>query len=116
MAIRGEVPMPHFMVQGAYTAETWAGMVKNPEDRTGPVNALLESLGGKLESFYFCFGEDDFVGIAEVPDNVTAAALAIAVASSKAFRQLRSTPLLTSKEVVEAAKKAGKAAYKAPGR
>jgi uncharacterized protein with GYD domain len=108
--------MPHFMMQGAYTAETWAAMVKNPEDRTGPVKALAESVGGKLESLYFCFGEDDFVAIAEVPDNVTAAAVAIAVTSSKAFRQVRTTPLLTRTEIVEAAKKAGKAVYKAPGR
>ena len=107
--------MPHYMVQGAYNGEAWAAIVKNPEDRTGPVKALAESVGGRLESFYFCFGKDDFVAIADVPDNVSAAALAIAVSSSQAFRHLRSTPLLTTKEIVEAAKKAGKATYKAPG-
>jgi uncharacterized protein with GYD domain len=110
--------MPHYMIQGAYSSETWAAMVKNPEDRSGPVKALMESMGGKLESLHFCFGADDFVCIGEVPDNVTAAAMSIAICSSKAFSNVRSTPLLTSRDMLEAVKRAGKAAggYKVPGR
>ena len=44
--------MAHYLIQGAYTSEAWAGLVKNPEDRTAVVRAALESLGGKLEALY----------------------------------------------------------------
>jgi uncharacterized protein with GYD domain len=104
------------MVQGAYTAETWAAMLKNPEDRSGPVKALTESAGGKLEALYFCFGEHDFVCIASLPDNASAAAVAIAVAASKAFNHVCTTPLLTTQDLVAAAQKAAKVAYKPPAR
>jgi uncharacterized protein with GYD domain len=108
--------MAHYMIQGSYSGETWAALAKNPEDRSAAARALAENLGGRIEAFYFCFGDDDFVTIGEFPDNVTAAAVAIAVSASKAFRHARTTPLITSQEMMTAAKKAGSVGYKAPGR
>lgn len=98
--------MPHYMIQGSYTPETWARLVRNPEDREPVVRRLLEQHGGKLEALYFTFGEDDFIVLTELPNNETAAAIAIATASSGALRNLRTTPLLTVREAMEALRKA----------
>jgi uncharacterized protein with GYD domain len=94
--------MARYLVQGGYTAEAWAGLVKSPEDRTSVVRAAIESIGGKLECLYYTFGADDFVAIAELPDGVQAAALGVAVASTGRYRNYRTTPLLTAAEMVQA--------------
>jgi len=103
------------MVQGGYTTEAWAGLVKNPEDRTAVVRAAFESLGGKLEALYYTFGADDFIVLGEVPDNVQAAAVAIAVASTGRYRNFRTTPLLTAQDIVQALRGAGKVSFRPAG-
>lgn len=107
--------MPHYMVQGGYTPEAWAGLVRNPEDRTAVVRAAMESIGGKLDALYYTFGADDFVAVCEAPSNVTAAALAVAVASTGRYRDFRTTPLLTAQEMVEAMRAAGKVSFRPAG-
>ena len=78
--------MAHYLFQGGYAPEAWAGLMENPEDRTAVVRAAFESIGGKLDALYYTFGADDFVGLAEVPDNIQAAAVSIAVASTGRYR------------------------------
>lgn len=107
--------MAHYLVQGGYTPEAWAGLVKNPEDRTAVVRAAFESLGGKLEALYYTFGADDFIVLGEVPDHVQAAAVAIAVASTGRYRDFRTTPLLTAQELVQALQGAGKVSFRPAG-
>jgi len=107
--------MAHYLIQGGYAPEAWAGLVKNPEDRTAVIRATLESLGGKLEALYFTFGADDFIGLGEVPDNIHAAAVAIAVASTGRYRNFRTTPLLTAQEIVQAMQEAGKVHFRPAG-
>jgi uncharacterized protein with GYD domain len=107
--------MPRYMIQGGYAAEAWAGMVQKPEDRTGVVRAAAESLGGKLESIYFTFGQDDFVVIVEMPDNVSAAAISIAVGATGRYRNLRTIPLITPDEMVRSLQSAGKVNFRAAG-
>ena len=107
--------MPHYLVQASYSTETWAQMAKEPDDRETEVRALVEGVGGKLEAFYFAFGEVDVYAIAELPDNVTAGAIAIAVTSTGAMRSFSTVPLVTPAEAMQAMAKAGKVIYDRPG-
>ena len=107
--------MPHYMFQGGYSPETWARLVKNPEDRQPVLERLMAQNGGKLISFFYSFGSDDFVLIVELPNNYAAAAIPMALASSGALQNLRTTPLLTVKEATESMRKARGIFYRPPG-
>jgi len=106
--------MPHFLVQGSYTADGWAKMIHKPEDREQTYRGLIERAGGKLKAFYFAFGEKDVVAILEAPDSTTAAALSMAVAAPGHVKSLTTTPLLTTQEGMVAMKKAAGLKYQAP--
>ena len=103
------------MIQASYTQQGLAGPVKNPEDRTAVVGALLEGKGGKLESIDHAFGEFDVVGICELPDNTSMAAFSMAVGASGAVTNLKTTVLIPASEGTEAARRAGSIAYRPPG-
>jgi uncharacterized protein with GYD domain len=70
------------------------------------VTKLAEAAGGKLEAHYFAFGEDDVIGIVDLPDNVAVASLSIA-ANAAGFVHLRVTPLITPEEMDKAIEKSG---------
>lgn len=103
-----------YMIQAAYTPEAWATLKKNPEDRMSAVRPVIDSVGGKLHEGFLSFGEYDIVVIAEVPDNVSAAALGIAFSSRGALKAIKTTPLLTMEEAVTAMRKADQLAYEPP--
>ena len=63
--------MPKFLFQLAYTTDAWAAQVKNPQSAANRANAVIESLGGKVESLYYAFGEYDAVGIMDMPSAFT---------------------------------------------
>jgi uncharacterized protein with GYD domain len=107
--------MPHYMTQFAYTQEAWATLAANPEDRSSPVRELLETMGGRLVSWYLSFGEYDGLAIYEAPDDATAGALVVAAARPGHFRATKTTPLFTAEESVEMMRRAGGTAYRAPG-
>jgi uncharacterized protein with GYD domain len=99
---------------GSYTVDGIKGVLK--EGGTGrrkAVQSAIEALGGKMEAYYFAFGEHDVVVISDVPDNVTAAALAIGIASTGTV-SLKTTVLLTPEELDEATKKT--ISFRAAGR
>jgi|SRR5581483_2790226 len=101
--------MPYFMVQAAYTAESWKAQIRdqgNIEDRLRP---LAQALGGRLDSIYYAFGDYDVVPIGEFPDNETAAAVSLAAAAGGSAKAIKTTPLLTVSEGLEAMKKASRA-------
>jgi len=104
--------MSHYLWQVGYSTEGWAALVKNPQNRIEAVRPAVEKLGGKIESGWFSFGKYDVVAIVQFPDNVSAAAMAIAVGTSSTIRAFRTTPLLSPAEGVEAMKKAATAGYK----
>ena len=107
------VGMPKFMVQASYTAEGTRGLLKDGgSGRRNAVEKLIKSAGGKLESVYFAFGEDDVFVVADVPDNTTAAAISLTVCASGAVR-CRTVPLLTVEEIDVATKKS--LDYRKPG-
>jgi len=106
--------MPKFLVQGSYTAEGTQGLLKDGgSKRRKAAEALAKSLGGRLEAFYFAFGETDAFAIVDVPDNVSAAAAALTIAASGAVR-VKTTVLITPEEMDQAAKKT--VSYRPPGR
>ncbi len=106
--------MAEYLLQVAYTSEAWATLVKNPQDRIGIVSKAIENLGGRVEGGWLCFGDYDTVTIIEMPDNVSAAAFAMAVAAAGACKSVKTTPLLSSEEGVAAMTKAGTTGYAPP--
>ena len=107
--------MPHYLLQAAYTAEAWAAMTKNPQDRSEGVGRVVEELGGRVEAAYVAFGEYDAVVLAEFPDNTTAAAFAMRAAAAGHLKALKTTPLLTTTEAVEAMGRGGSIQFPVPG-
>jgi len=103
-----------YMIQSAFTADAWAILAKTPQNRGEAVRPAIEQLGGKLISYYFAFGEYDSVVIAELPDNATAYAASIAAAAGGAIKAIKTTPLMTAEEGMEAMRKAGQAGYRPP--
>jgi uncharacterized protein with GYD domain len=106
--------MSKFALIGGYTQQSMAAMVQNPSDRSAAAREVIESVGGKLESFYWMFGEDDFIAIFDAPDDVTAAAGAVAVSSSGALKNVRTIKLITMDETQKLLEKARKAVYHPP--
>ena len=108
--------MALYMVQFAYTAEAWAALTKNPQDRGVPVKALAEKLGGRFVGLYYCFGEYDGVVLGEAPDDTTAMALAIAGVAPGHLKAIKTTKLFSVEETMEAMRKAGSVTYPAPSK
>jgi len=105
--------MPKYLVTASYTKEALAELRKEGGTaRRAALQELIGSLGGKLESFYFAFGPDDVVAIAELPDDATCAALMFAIKASGAATG-ETTVLLTPETVDAAVKKTVK--YRPPG-
>lgn len=97
--------MAKYLLQGFYTQEGARGIArKGGMERKTAVAKAAKSLGGKLETFYFAFGEPDALAIVDLPDGLSAAALSLAVNSSGTIH-CRTSVLLTAEEMDEAAKK-----------
>ena len=108
--------MAFYMIQGAYTAEALATMAKNPQDRSVPVRELVQKLGGRMISLYFCFGEYDVVVLVELPDDTAATAVALAAVSPGHLKAYKTTKLFTVEETMEAMRKAEGLAFQGPSR
>lgn len=105
--------MPKYLFHGAYVGDGVKGLIHDGGNgRVKAVREATESMGGKLETFYFSFGKDDFYVIVDLPNNVAAAALALTVAGSGRV-SLDTTVLLTPDEVDDAVRKHPD--YHAPG-
>lgn len=91
--------MAKYLITASYSAEGMKGLHKDKASgRRDAVRQACESIGGKLEAYYFAFGEDDVISIVEMPDNVAASALSLAVSATGTART-RTTALLTVDEV-----------------
>jgi uncharacterized protein with GYD domain len=108
--------MAKYLFQGAYTSEPWAAQVQNPQNRLDVVRPVIERLGGRIECAYLAFGEYDIVAIFEMPDNISMAAFALAAAAGGAVKAMKTTPLMTIEEGIEAMRKASGTGYRPPGR
>ena len=108
---KGRKIMPNYMVQAAYTSEAMASLVKNPQNRMEVVRKSVEKLGGKLAGGWLSFGDYDVVLIVDMPDHVSAAAIALAAGAGGSLRSIKTTPLLTAEEGLAAAQKASTSGY-----
>ena len=105
--------MPKMMIKASYSAEGTRGLLKEGGSaRVSTVKNLIESMGGRVEAFYYAYGDADAVIIIDVPDEASGLALSMAVNASGAVR-LSTTPLITPEQVDAASKKS--VAYRAPG-
>lgn len=105
--------MPKYMLEASYTSEGAKGLLKDGgSKRRQAADQAIKSAGGKLEAFYFAFGDRDAFLIVDAPDHATIAATSIAVNASGAVRS-KTVVLLTPEEMDAAAKKGVK--YSPPG-
>jgi uncharacterized protein with GYD domain len=107
--------MPMYLTRFRYTPETWAMMIAQPEDRRRAAQAYIESVGGTLHGFWYAFGEYDGFTLWEAPDNVSMAAVTLAIGGGGALGSIETTVLLTVEETLEALGRASSVGYRAPG-
>ena len=107
--------MAYYLVQVTYAPEAWAAMVKNPQDRMkNAVQPVAEKLGGKVIGCWLAFGEYDAIAVLDLPNNVSAAAFSFVASAGGAIKSIKTTPLMTFEEGMQAMSKAGKTGYDAP--
>ena len=80
-----------------------------------PFNDRSSSVGGKLHGFWYAFGTHDGYTLWEAPDNVSMAAVALAITGGGALSSLETTVLLTVDETMDALRKAEQVRYRPPG-
>jgi uncharacterized protein with GYD domain len=103
--------MAHYSLQTAYTPLGWAALLKDPQDRLAAVEPVVERLGGKIVNGWFTFGDYDVLVICEMPDQVSAAALSMAISAGGAVKAVKTTPLMSFDDGLEALRKAKHAEY-----
>ena len=108
--------MPKYLIEASYTHEGVEGVrTKGGSSRRDAVVETAKSMGGKLEAFYFAFGEHDAVVLLDLPDNEAAAAVALSV-DAAGGATTKTTVLLTPEEVDDAANRSRDAVdYRPPG-
>ena len=107
--------MPFYLSKFSYTPEAWARLIRNPEDRRKAAEAYIESVGGKLHGFWYAFGTHDGYNLWEAPDNVSMAAVAVAISAGGALSSFETTILLSVEETLDALRKAEQVRYRPPG-
>lgn len=108
--------MGMYLTRFRYTPETWSRMIQSPEDRRDAARAYIESVGGKLHGFWYSFGEQDGWNLWEAPDNVSMAAVALAIGAGGALSSIETTVLLSVEDLVEALGKAKSVKYRPPAK
>ena len=108
--------MPAYLYQASYSGEAIKALVNNPQDRSGAARAAIEANGGTMIGAWMAFGEDDLIVIADLPDDGSMAGVALAIASTGAIVNGKTTKLLTLDQAVSGMKKTNAVlnAYKPP--
>lgn len=105
--------MPKYLIQASYTVDGLKGLLRDGgTTRRQAVERMAESVGGRVEQFYFAFGENDVYVIVDLPGNVASAAVGLTTSAAGGART-RTVVLLTPEEIDEAARQ--KVEYRAPG-
>ena len=107
--------MPFYLTRFSYTPETWARLISNPEDRRAAAQEYIESVGGKLHGFWYAFGEHDGYNLFEAPDDVSMAAVVVAIGGGGALRSFETTVLLTVEDTLKALETASRSSTGLPG-
>ena len=105
--------MAKYLLQASYSPEGLKGLMKDKASgRKAAVEKLFASVGGKVESMHYSFGDYDVVLIVDAPDNVSIAAAGL-TASATGLVRTKTTPLLTVEEADKALQKT--VDYPSPG-
>jgi uncharacterized protein with GYD domain len=108
--------MAKYLIEASYSQVGLKALIKDGgTGRKKVVEAAVKALGGQLDVFYFAFGTSDIYAVVDAPDNITAAAFALAVGGTGVAAHLKTIVLLTPDEVDQAAKKSASSGYRAPG-
>ena len=107
--------MGKYLLQASYTQQGTTGLVQKPEDRTAVLEEMVSSVGGKIISVDYCFGDYDIVVIIEAPDDASMAAVSMVAGASGVATNIKTTVLISMAQGAEAAKKASSVTYRAPG-
>jgi uncharacterized protein with GYD domain len=103
--------MPSYLLQVAYTPQAWDTLIRNPQNRMDAVAPAVEQLGGSITGGWLAFGEYDLITVIDLPDNISAAAFSMAVSAGGAISAIKTTPLMSIEDAVEAMRKAGASVY-----
>lgn len=105
--------MAKFLAKASYGADGVRGVIKEGGSaRVAAVTKLTKKAGGKVEAFYFAYGEWDAYLILDLPDDASAVGLSMAVNASGVVK-LQLVPLLTAAQIDAGVKKM--VAYTPPG-
>ena len=109
--------MPKYVSLFSLTSDTLARFIEHPEDRRGPVGRAAEAAGGRLEAYYWMFGQYDGLAIFEMPDSAAEAAVVLAITSSGAFKHVETHELIEADDLVAIMQKAQtlRPSYRPPG-
>jgi uncharacterized protein with GYD domain len=107
--------VPLYLSRFSYAPETWARLIGDREDRRQAAQSYIESVGGKLHGFWYAFGTHDGYNLWEAPDNVSMAAVALAISGGGALSSFETTVLMSVDETMDALRKAEQVRYRAPG-
>jgi uncharacterized protein with GYD domain len=106
--------MAYYSLQAAYTPLGWAALLKDPQHRLEAITPVIERLGGTVANGWFMFGDYDLLVVCELPDNVSAAALSMAISAGGAVKAVKITPLMSFEDGLQAMGKAKAAEYAPP--
>ena len=107
--------MAKYLVLFRLKGETVRRFMENPGDRSKAVEELIAQVGGKLECYYFTFGQYDGMVILEAPDSASIAATSVAVTGSGAFSHFETHELISSQDMVGILQRAKEISYRPPG-
>lgn len=106
--------MGKYLFEVRYTAEGAKGLAREGgTGRSAAMARMTEGLGGKVEGFYYAFGDVDLYAIAELPDPACAAAIALAV-NQAGGATVKTVVLIAPEDMDEAGKRS--VDYRPPGR
>ncbi len=106
--------MAYYLVQAAYGPDAWEALIAHPQNRAEVIRPGIEGMGGRIVGLWYAFGDYDLVGIFELPNNVDMAAFMLAIAANRAVKAVKTTPLLTMEEGIEAMRRAPSTGYRPP--
>lgn len=107
--------MPLYMTQFSYTSEALSALVKKPEDRSEVFRKHIERLGGRVIAWYLSRGDYDGVTIYELPDELTATTLLLALNEAGHLKETKTSSLHTAEEGMEAMHRATRQTLPPPG-
>jgi uncharacterized protein with GYD domain len=107
--------MAKYMALFNFGSDAIRRFVASPSDRTAVVKELVQSVGGRLECYYWMFGQYDGMAVFDMPDADTTAATILAIVSSGAFTRFETHELIAASDLTAIAKRARGIAYQPPG-